>query len=280
MIELRDIDFLIIGATKSATTWLQRALQSDPVIYMPDPEIHFFSRAFDRGMDWYLSQFSCADRSRVVGEKSNSYLEEPAAAARISEALPHARLIVQLRNPVERAYSDYCMLYRRGEVSRRIDRYLDPQRASDKRFISSGHYSEQLERFFRFFDRDRLLILLYEDVAAKPEEQINRVRAFLDLPKAQFPDALQAKVKDKTAKRMPPRLLPILKPIKPLVEPLRGTAAFTSVASQLRREISYPVLTDALRAKLTAHFAPFTDSLETMIDHDLSIWRERCDNAA
>lgn len=280
MIKVQDINFLIIGATKSATTWLQRALQSDPAIYMPNPEIHYFSREYDRGESWYLSQFECSDPGRVIGEKSNSYLEEPAAAARVFDALPHARLILQLRNPVERAYSDYCMLYRRGEVSRKIDNYLDPQKAADQRFVSSGHYSEQLARYLKYFDKDRFLILLYEDVATAPEEQINRVRTFLDLPEAEFPTALQQKVKDKTAKRMPPGLLPILKPIKPLVEPLRGTAAFSSVASQLRREINYPVLSDTLRTRLTAHFAPYTDALEKMIDKDLSIWRERQNNAA
>ena len=54
---LDDIDFLIIGATKSATTWLQKSLQIDPQVAMPDPELHYFSREFDRGDDWYLAQF-------------------------------------------------------------------------------------------------------------------------------------------------------------------------------------------------------------------------------
>ena len=72
---MEDIDFLIIGATKSATTWLQRSLQADPFVSMPDPELHYFSRAFSRGDDWYLSQFPASDLPLVVGEKSNSYLE-------------------------------------------------------------------------------------------------------------------------------------------------------------------------------------------------------------
>src|SRR5882672_5350922 len=56
LMQMNDIDFLIIGATKSATTWLQQCLQQDPSIYMPDPELHYFSREFHRGDKWYLDQ--------------------------------------------------------------------------------------------------------------------------------------------------------------------------------------------------------------------------------
>ena len=79
----KDIDFIIIGAAKSATTWLQKQLQTDPAVYMPDPELHYFSREYDRGSDWYFSQFNEELKDRVVGEKSNSYLYEPEAAARL-----------------------------------------------------------------------------------------------------------------------------------------------------------------------------------------------------
>ena len=280
MIKMQDIDFLIIGATKSATTWLQRALQADKTIYMPDPEIHYFSREFERGENWYLSQFDCEAADRVIGEKSKSYLEEPEASTRILDALPQAKMIVQMRNPVERAYSDYCMLYRRGEVDRRIERHLDPASASDQRFISSGHYDVQLERFLRCFGREQFLILLYEDIATAPERQVHQVRDFLGLPKAEFPETLAAKVKDKTTKIVPPSLQRFAKPLRPLIEPLRGTAAFSSLAAQLRREVNYPVLTDTLRAKLTDHFAPHIDALETAIGKDLSAWRSKQTHAA
>ena len=80
--KLNDIDFLIIGATKSATTWLQKSLQLDPAIYMPDPELHYFSREYSRGHDWYLDQFKPSRDYLIAGEKSNSYLDEPQAAAR------------------------------------------------------------------------------------------------------------------------------------------------------------------------------------------------------
>src|SRR5687767_2598913 len=125
--QIHDINFLIIGATKSATTWLQQSLQQDASVYMPDPELHFFSRNFEKGQDWYLSQFDNSPTHCMIGEKSNSYMDTPGVADRIKAALPKVLLIAQLRNPVDRAYSDYCMLYRRGEVGRDIAEYLDPR---------------------------------------------------------------------------------------------------------------------------------------------------------
>ena len=134
---MQDIDFLIIGATKSATTWLQRSLQADPLVSMPDPELHYFSREFGRGDDWYLSQFP-PNAPALSSRAKNPTLTWRAreAADRIASKLPNVKLVVQLRNPVERAYSDYCMMYRRGEVGRDIERYLDPRRFASERKTS------------------------------------------------------------------------------------------------------------------------------------------------
>ncbi|MDH3665210.1 MAG: sulfotransferase domain-containing protein, partial [Alphaproteobacteria bacterium] len=117
----RRPDFIIIGATKSATTWLQRCLQQHPQIFMPMSELHYFSRCYDRGDAWYQAQFAGAAPGQLIGEKSNSYFDEPPAETRLKGYAPSARLIAQLRNPIDRAYSDYCMLLRRGEVDRDIE---------------------------------------------------------------------------------------------------------------------------------------------------------------
>ena len=118
-------EFVIIGAAKSATTWLAQNLQAHPQVFIPGPEPHYFSTEFHRGQAWYESWFEQAPPDRRVGEKSADYLAHPEAPRRIAKALPHARLIVQLRNPIERAYSDYCMFFRRGHVTPDPECYLD-----------------------------------------------------------------------------------------------------------------------------------------------------------
>src|SRR3546814_7752310 len=93
--------------------WSSDVCSSD--LFMPGPEPHYFSTEFHRGPDWYEDFFAAAAADQVVGEKSADYLAHPEAARRIAQRLPEARLVVQLRNPIDRAYSDYCMFFRSEE---------------------------------------------------------------------------------------------------------------------------------------------------------------------
>jgi len=269
-----NIDFIIIGAAKSATTWLQTQLQSDPGVYMPDPELHYFSREYGRGEDWYLSQFSEDGAGRLVGEKSNSYLYVPEAPGRLHRHLPHAKLIVQLRNPVERAYSNYCMLFRRGEVSGDIANYIDPSLGENMRFLVAGNFASHLQSYIDLFGREALLILFFEGVLDDPERQMSRVRAHLGLPLRPLAPSGQEKVKDKTAPVVPAGLSKHLSWMKPIARPLRGTTAFQTIRKLVARETRYPPLTDELRKRLNDYYAPSIDVLEQMSGQSLSRWYE------
>ncbi|WP_334183816.1 sulfotransferase family protein [Novosphingobium sp.] len=267
-----NIDFVIIGAAKSATTWLQTQLQSDPAVYMPDPELHYFSREYDRGEEWYLSQFSDEGAGRIVGEKSNSYLYMPEAPARLHRHLPHVKLIVQLRNPVERAYSNYCMLFRRGEVGVDIGNYLDPSLGENLRFLVGGNFASHLQSYVDIFGREALLILLFEGVLDDPETQMSRVRTHLGLPPRRLAPSGQNKVKDRTVPVVPAGLRKRLAWMKPIARPLRGTAAFQAVRNLVARETRYPPLTDDLRNRLNDYYRPSIELLENMSGHSLSHW--------
>lgn len=272
MTVLTDIDFLIIGATKSATTWLQRSLQLDQAICMPDPEIHYFSREYHRGDDWYLAQFPPLQGDLLVGEKSNSYLESAKAASRIRTALPHAKLIAQLRNPVERAYSDYCMLYRRGVVNRDIQLHLDPFRAKQNRFLEGGLYHQQIKAYLEHYPSDQLLVLLYEDMLCSPEAQLALVREYLGLPASTSYLPINDKVKDKTTPMIAPALRRYLRPFKPAVAHLRENHYFKIVHRHLARPIEYPILTADLRERLVDYYGVEIEALGKLMKRDLSTW--------
>ncbi|SFQ42969.1 Sulfotransferase family protein [Roseivivax halotolerans] len=270
--QFADIDFLIIGSGKSATTWLQIQLQSDPAVYMPDPELHYFSRNLNLGDAWYLSQFNYQMRDRLIGEKSNSYLYTPGAAKLIHDRMPHVKLIVQLRNPVERAYSHYCMLYRRGEVGPDIESYLEPAVAGDQRLLILGQFATHLEAYLELFGRDRLLVLFYEGVAADPENQIAQVRSHLGLPAWGLAPAARAKAKDKTDPYIPPKIRKRLEWMKPIVRPCRRTAAFKAVHGLIAREQQYPPLSDDLRRRLFDYYEPSILALEKISGRSLEHW--------
>ncbi len=272
MIEMSEIDFLIIGAAKSATTWLQQCLQQEGHICMPSPELHYFSRHHALGDDWYLSQFDREPHHRLVGEKSNSYLDEPQACGRIRAALPHARLIAQLRNPVDRAYSDYCMLYRRGEVGRDIEHYLDPRHGHGRRFLINGFYHDQLRAYRDAFPQEQLLVLFFEDMRRDAQRQLDIVGDFLRLDGGLHLAPLEGKVKDKTVPMVGPRLRQILKPLKPVVAPLRKYRGFQAARSLIARELDYVPLSRDMRDRLTEYYAPEVERLGKLLGRDLTAW--------
>ncbi|MDE0590512.1 sulfotransferase [Halocynthiibacter sp. C4] len=275
--QFKDIDFVIIGAAKSATTWLQKQLQMDPAVYMPDPELHYFSREYSRGPDWYFSQFDSQMSDKIVGEKSNSYLYEPESAARLHNDLPDVKLIAQLRNPVERAYSSYCMRFRRGEVGKDIETYLDPSQGENLKYLISGKYAALLQDYIDLYGHEKLLILFFEGVAGDPETQISQVRSHLGLPPRQILVNGTKKVKDKTTETVPPGLRRSLAWMKPIVRPLRGTSAFETVRGLVAAQPNYPKLTDELRNRLNDYYHPSIEALEKMSGQSLSHWYQPSD---
>lgn len=270
--KMSDLDFLIIGATKSATTWLQRSLQADAAVSMPNPELHYFSREFDRGDAWYLAQFPADAPARLAGEKSNSYLEDTRAAGRIRDSVPGVKLVVQLRNPVERAYSDYCMMYRRGELSRDIAHYLDPRNVQATRLISAGLYHRQLQVYYDSFPAENILVTLYDSVQATPREHLAEVRLFVGLPADDPGGFVHRRPKDKSTPMLGPRLRRMLQPAKPAVEPLRQYAFFRRMHAAIAGEIRYSPLTTGVRQRLAEYYASDVEALGKAIGRDLSPW--------
>ena len=111
---MRLPDFLIGGAPRSGTTWLYRVLDKHPDVYMarpaaPEPKFFLVDDLYEKGVEFYSrTWFADAGGARVAGEKSTDYLESAVAASRIARDLPGAKLVFILREPVDRAYSNYA----------------------------------------------------------------------------------------------------------------------------------------------------------------------------
>jgi hypothetical protein len=186
-------NFLLIGAQKCGTTWLAAMLAQHPEIFSPETkELHFFDLAdhYARGSDWYEAQFEGCAGENAIGEATPNYLgitcEVPHdagkcldargidsakmtdpypnthddIAALAHQALPDAKLIVLLRNPVDRAISSYFhqIRMRRIPPSRRI-----LQAGVEYGIFSMGFYYTHLKRWLRYYPRDRFLIFFYEE---------------------------------------------------------------------------------------------------------------------
>jgi hypothetical protein len=208
-------DFLIIGAQKAGTSSLYRYLTGHPDFaraFMK--EVHYFDRHYDRGPLWYRSHFPLRLRGRfhervrgrrlITGEATPDYLFDPRIPARVRELVPHARLIVLLRDPVSRALSHYHHQRRRGRESKsfaeaverdesRLDAEEDRMRADPGYYsyawdhfgyVRRGHYVRHLARWLEVFPRDQLLVLEAETFFQRTAEVYGRVLDFLGLPNA------------------------------------------------------------------------------------------------
>lgn len=200
-------DFLIIGAQKCGTTFLYHLLcQHRYVEPAATKEVHFFDTNFDRGVEWYRSRFSPPTqedgRKVLTGESSPYYIYHPHAARRAAQVVPGARLIALLRNPVDRAFSDYNHKAREGRESLSFEEAIaaEEERLRGEKekmladesyhspnfrkfsYLSRGIYVDQLKEWRGYFDEEQLLVLKSEDFFEDPQADFERVLEFLGLP--------------------------------------------------------------------------------------------------
>lgn len=199
---VEKLDFLVVGAQKSGTTALNYYLKRHPRIALPiRKELHFFDNddLFAGGNVSYQSlheMFRPARPGSIAGENTPIYLYWQPALPRIRDYNPEMKFIVILRNPIERAFSQWNMQRSRGNEP--LD-FLDavkeePRRIADAApkqlrkfsYLERGRYAEQLEHAFRLFPRERFLVLKYETFRARQREMVDEVFRFLNLTPVRF----------------------------------------------------------------------------------------------
>jgi hypothetical protein len=177
-------DFLYIGTSKAGSTWLFNTLATHPEVHLASNKgLYYFDHHFDNGEEWYLAQFAGAPPGTVSGEISHSYLSSPEAAARIAALNPQMRLLVCLREPVDRAFSDYLDLVKNdqydGPFSEAVEKF--------PRLLDRGRYATHLQRYRALFPADQLLVQLFDDLRADPQAYADEVYDFLGVSRVQLP---------------------------------------------------------------------------------------------
>lgn len=193
-------DVLLIGAPKSGTTSLLAYLDALPGLWChPRKELHFFDGRWTWGEEWYRLQFPSVDglAGQLAIEATPDYLQDPHAPARAAALMPHARLIVLLREPLRRALSWFQHRQRQlgtseqaeaviaEELAQLLDLSVD-QRADlgwrEPNCLAGSLYLDQLIRWHRCYDRHQILVLRFEDLVLDPQAACQRVARFLGLP--------------------------------------------------------------------------------------------------
>lgn len=176
------INFIGLGAQKSGTSWAYTCLYEHPEVCIPVKEIHFFSRPrYSEGKEWYESHFKKCDAGKLRGEWSTSYLYSEEAPERIHACYPNAKLLAILRNPTDRAYSQYRNAIRGGHIPKTMtfEAYSD----EDTSVWDQGLYAKQLKRYFVLFPKEQILVLIYEDIKKDPVAFMQKIHEFLGIQK-------------------------------------------------------------------------------------------------
>jgi hypothetical protein len=177
----------LIGAQKAGTTSLADALSMHRDVELSRPkEPHFFTRHWERRLDWYRKCFS-GDWNKILIDASTSYSMAPTSDApesrfndvprRILQLRPDARFLYVVRDPVERAISSYWHAVRNGDEHRPIERCM----TEESTYIRASRYAFQLERYFEHFPRERFLILTSRELATDMDDVTRRCWDFLGL---------------------------------------------------------------------------------------------------
>jgi len=180
--------FLGIGVPRAGTTWLYKLLAAHPDVYVPlrRKEVHFFDSNYERGVQWYKKFFppdDAAARYQAIGEITPHYLFHPRCPERIAATLQDPKLIVILRNPVDRAYSHYLFRARVANYTGSFEGFL----SSCREAIQWGFYSQGLRNYLRYFSRDKILVLIYEIAVVDVHKTMEALANFLGIAVARFP---------------------------------------------------------------------------------------------
>lgn len=195
-------NFIIIGAQRSGTSSLFSYLIQHPqIVGSVTKEVHYFDKHFEKGPDWYRSNFplQLINEHALIGEATPSYLYYPEVPQRISNLLPEVKLIAILRNPTERAISQYFYTVKNGgedlplmdallaeesrieleEAGQGIAKNSKKAPSQIHSYKQRGHYFQQLDRYWAHFPRNRVLIVESLALFRQPEETLREVFDFL-----------------------------------------------------------------------------------------------------
>jgi hypothetical protein len=193
-------NFFLVGAAKAGTTSIYAYLSQHPEVFFPViKEPHFFTQVHPAPhqrflieavtkRSAYLRLYANAAHHSLIGDASPSYLWHPEVPQRIRAQVPHAKVVIILRDPIERAHSHYLMDYREGAQSRQFyEALLEDMNRSEKGwgvsylYYELGLYAKQVQRYLETFKTERVKVLMFEDFRRDAKAVLYEIAAFLGL---------------------------------------------------------------------------------------------------
>jgi hypothetical protein len=271
-------NFIIAGAEKSGTSSLVFYLSEHDSIYIPSvKEIYFFNNEenFKRGVEWYEKWFSGWSGERAVGECTPLYMYDPTCSGKIHRMFPEMKLIFILRNPIDRAYSNYWHQIRGGKEFHTFEKSLEKKRKPIGKtkfynrpyaYLDKGCYYLQLRRFTEKFTRDQMYVVIFDDLIDYPQKVLDKICSFLEVEPKKDYKSINV-IKNKTS-------LPKSKYLQYAARKLFGTSFIFKAISKINIGYEdYPRMDIETRKDLISFFSDDIDKLSTLTGLDFNLWK-------
>ena len=187
-------DFIGLGVQKAGTSWIHAVMSAHPSIELveadDDKDTRFFSHFYDHGYEWYERYYSDMSSKSVKGEFSTSYFYNTDAPERVKNYCPDAKLIVCLRDPVERILSNHRHEIRLGHISKK-NYGLESGILNNPMYIEQSRYFAHLCKWLQYFSPEQIQILIYEDIKNDPARFTENLYAFIGVNSAYKPNNLK-----------------------------------------------------------------------------------------
>ncbi len=278
-------NFVIIGAQKSGTSSLNHYLRQHPDVAMcqvKEPDFFVEERNWGRGLAWYESLFDHTMGALAVGEASTSYTMFPhhrGVPERIIETLPNVRFVYLVRNPMERARSDY-LHYRfpvRGKNTEHVvteKRPIGQALLENELYLDTSRYAMQLERYLAVVPRERILVVTTEALADDRVETMRKVFRFIGVDPDLGPDSFEKELNRSDTLRVP----------RPLFDRAGSASLFAKIVDILPYRVRKAIATqtidltqgamsDDLRQTIADELRDDVRQLRSLMDDDFDGWR-------
>lgn len=292
-------NFIILGAAKSGTTALYHYLKQHPQIYLsPIKETEFFAfegeelnfqgpkdlpRLSITTLEDYQAQFKDVGDETAIGEASPVYLYSSKAPERIHNYLPDAKLIVILRDPIERAYSQFLMFIRDGREP--LQNFMQAVDEEDTRiaqnwawgwhYLQLGLYHQQLKRYFERYPQEKIKIYLYEELKSNSAGVLKDIFDYLEVDDTFIPNtSVKHNISGIPQNKLIQSWLYEKNIIKKIVKPFLPEKLRKDIFIKLKKKqtLRKPELSSEVRQPLLPFFQEDILRLQELIGKDLSGW--------
>ncbi len=268
-----------VGPPRTGSTWLYNALRD--AVDMPDgvKEPQFFSRFYDKGIDWYAHHFRYVTGRRPIAEISPPYFFHADTPERIKTHIPNCKIVATMRNPVDRIYSVYKLMRHYGWVRRGT---LDEVLQVNPNLGGGNRYAAHLQAWFDTLGRENVLVTMYDELRDDPQAYLNRVCDFISIPRialAPRPDLSG----DVNSFARAPKNRRLAVNASKLMYWLKGHQAYGLINALEHygvwefcggRGDPYPHLTIEQEERLRERYLPEVEALEKLIGVDLAAWKK------